>query len=683
MDMVKGVTMKQKPIRNGRISSISSLRNLAKDGIKSLSPDDSDSPSPNRSVSSSLIITGHESIDILPENEEAEVKEEESIEKEAQEAERREPDELLERARKLDKVSSRTSCAEILLKEGLITAKELREALSKHGDKKDYFHQVFADMKLVPREKILEVAARDWGVPGFIDLKETENIDQEVIKMIPETKARRGMCIPVYKTEKKLSVAMANPLDIFAADDIKMSLRATGFEYEIEPLLAYPKDINEKLEETYGFSDAIVQEILDGISVDDISVESPADEQEDEIDIARSLEAAQRGPIISLVNAILLEAVKQGATDIHIEPFGKKTLLRYRIDSRLRDVPQIPLPGGRHNAIVSRIKIMAQCDIAERRLPQDGRIPLTAAGKRYDLRVSIVPSSYGESVVMRVLDTSRTLSLEELGFLPNNLRRFENAIKQPYGLILVTGPTGSGKTTTLYSSLDRINSPEVKVLTVENPVERNLPGTIQVQTKPEIELDFASILKYFLRHDPDIIMIGEIRDRETATTAVEAALTGHLVFSTLHTNDAPSSIIRLKELGINEFLLASSVQLAMAQRLVRRICEKCKRPIAPTARMLNILTECGVDTEKLQLYKGDGCSTCSGIGLRGMTAIHEVLEVDDDIRQLILSGNFSGPQIRRLARTKGMKTLREDGMEKVARGITTFEEVELKTMKAD
>jgi type II secretory ATPase GspE/PulE/Tfp pilus assembly ATPase PilB-like protein len=256
---------------------------------------------------------------------------------------------------------------------------------------------------------------------------------------------------------------------------------------------------------------------------------------------------------------------------------------------------------------------------------------------------------------------------------------FEDTISQPHGLILVTGPTGSGKTTTLYSALNTINKPEVKILTVENPVERHLDRAVQVQTKQEIGLDFAFILKYFLRHDPDVIMVGEIRDRETAATAVEAALTGHLVFATLHTNDAPSSIIRLKELGVNEFLLASSVQLAMAQRLVRKICDKCRKPVAPTGRMLKIMEACKVDTDSLQLYEGVGCSACSNLGLKGLTAIHEVLYVDDDIRRLILDGNFSGPQIRKLGREKGLRVLREDGMEKVAKGITTFQEVILKT----
>jgi len=589
--------------------------------------------------------------------------------------------ELLQMARNLDKVASKTSCAEIMLKKGLISREQLRKVIEQQEDTKVYFHQVIADMKLVPKEKILEAAAEGWDVK-YIDL-ENEDIDLEIIKMIPKSKAQRNLSIPVYKNETKLSVAMANPLDIFAADDIKISLHSTGLDFIIEPLLAFPKDIQRKLEEAYGITDAIVQEMLEGIQDDDISLEPSSDESGEEIDIARSEAAAREGPIISLVNAILLEAVRQGATDIHIEPFEKKSLLRYRVDSRLREVPRIPsLPKSRHDAVVSRIKIMGGCDIAERRLPQDGRIKLKAAGKEYDLRVSILPTSdFGEAVVMRVTDKSSTnLSLEQLGFSSKNLEMFQNAIEQPYGLILVTGPTGSGKTTTLYSAINTINTPEVKILTAENPVERGLDGAVQVQTKPEIDLDFATILRGFLRHDPDVIMVGEIRDEETAKIAVEAALTGHLVFSTLHTNDAASSIIRLCEMGINEFLLASSIQLAMAQRLVRRICEKCKRQIAPTGRMLRELEVCGIDTANLQLYRGVGCNACGGIGLKGMTAIHELLYVDEDIKQLILKGDFSAPQIRKLARKKGMRTLREDGMEKVAKGITTYEEVVLKTM---
>jgi len=590
---------------------------------------------------------------------------------------------LLQRARRLDKVSSKLSCAEIMLNKGLLSQEELEKVLKKQGETKGYFHQIIADMGLVPRERILAVAADEWGVAQYIDLSAKENIDPEIIRMIPESKARRSLSMPVYKTETKLSVAMADPLDIFAADDIRISLRATGLEFEIEPLLAFPQDIEEKLDELYGIGDTIVQEILDGIQEqDEIQVGPDEDEEEDEdLDIARAVELAKRGPIIGLVNAILVEAVKQGASDIHIEPFRKRSVLRLRIDTRLTEIPTIPLPKSRHNAIVSRIKILANCDIAERRKPQDGRIHIKAGGKEYDLRVSIVPASHGESVVMRIADASSSgYSLEQLGFLSKNLRIFQNVIEQPYGLILVTGPTGSGKTTTLYSALNTINSPETKILTVENPIERNLDGAIQVQTKPEIGMDFGVMLKYFLRHDPDVVMVGEIRDAETAATSVEAALTGHLVFSTLHTNDAASSLIRLHELGINEFLLASSVQLAQAQRLVQKVCDKCKRPVAPTSSMLKELELRGVSTDDLQLFRGAGCDACNHTGYKGMTALHELLPIDNEIRQLILKGDFSAPQIQEVAMKKDMRTLREDGMEKVAKGVTTFEEVILKTM---
>jgi len=591
--------------------------------------------------------------------------------------------ELLQKIRRLDKVSSKTSCAELMLNKELISKEDLARILKKQGETKGYVHQIIADMELVPREKILEVAAEGWGGLKCIDLSAEEDIDPEIIKMIPEAKARRGVCIPVYKDETTLSVAMADPLDIFAADDIRFSLRATGLEFEVEPLLAFPRDIEKKLEEVYGLGDTIVQEILDGIQEQgDIMLESEDEIEEDEdLDIARSMEMAQKGPIIGLVNAILLDAIKQGASDIHIEPFRRRSVLRFRIDTRLMEVPTIPLPRSRHNAIISRIKIMCHCDIAERRRPQDGRLHLKAGGKEYDLRVSIIPSSCGESVVMRIASTdSSGHSLEQLGFLPGNLKIFAHTIEQPYGLILVTGPTGSGKTTTLYSALNTINAPEVKILTVENPIERSLDGAIQVQTKPEIGLDFGVMLKYFLRHDPDVVMVGEIRDSETAATSVEAALTGHLVFSTLHTNDAASSIIRLHELGINEFLLASSIQLTQAQRLVRKICEKCKAPVEPTDSVLKELEFRKVDTSDLKLSKGTGCDVCSGSGYKSMTALHELLKIDNDIRQLILQGDFSAIQIQEIARSKDMRTLREDGMEKAAMGITTFEEVILKTL---
>ena len=593
--------------------------------------------------------------------------------------------ELLQKARRLDMVSSRTSCAEILLKRGFISHEQLKKVLDEQGEEKCYLHQTIADMKLVPRKKILEVASEEWGL-RYIDLEETGDIDPDIIKMIPKSKAQRIMGIPVSKTETdgklKLSVAMANPLDIIARDGIKISLQFTGLDFEIEPLLAFPKDIGRKLEEAYGVTDAIVREMLEGtLDEEEISLEAVEEESDD--DIARSETLAQEGPVIKLVNAILLEAVRQGCTDIHIEPYERKSVLRYRVDSRLREMPMIPLPKTRHNAVVSRIKILASCDIAERRKPQDGRIRFKAAGKEYDLRVSIVPTvGFGEAVVMRVSDSSSTsLSLAQLGFSSNNLKLFQNAISQPYGLILVTGPTGSGKTTTLYSALNTINTPEIKILTAENPVERSLEGAVQVQTKPEINLNFADILRAFLRHDPDVIMVGEIRDSETAGIAVEAALTGHLVFSTLHTNDAASSIIRLSELGVDESLLESSIRLAQAQRLVRRICSKCKRPVAPTGKILREMENCKVDMANLQIYRGVGCNACNSTGLKGMTAIHELLYVDDEIRQLILSGAASTQLLER-AREKGMRTLREDGMEKVAQGITTFEEVILKTADA-
>ena len=587
--------------------------------------------------------------------------------------------ELLRRAGRLDKVSSKWSCAEFLLKKGLISKEQLERIINEQKGIKHHSHQLIADMKMVPKKQILEVAAEGWKV-GYIDLEEAEDIDPEIIKMIPKSKASRNYSIPVSKTETELLVAMANPLDIFAADEIKISLLSTGLDFEVVPLLAFPKDIKSKLEDVYGDTDAIIQEMLEGIQGEEILVGSLDDEQDEDVDITKTLEDARRGPIINLVNAIFLEAVRHGATDIHIEPSDKRSILRFRIDSKLNDVPNIPLPKSRHSAIVSRIKIMAGADIAERRLPQDGRIHLTAASKEYDLRVSIMPTKYGESVVMRLTDAgSVAMTLEQLGFLPKNLKIFQEAISKPYGLILVTGPTGSGKTTTLYSALNTINTPETKILTAENPIERNLPGAVQVETKPEIKFDFALILKHFLRHDPDVIMVGEIRDEETATIAIEAALTGHLVFTTLHTNDAASSVIRLNELGVNEFLLASSIQLAMAQRLVRRICEKCKRPDVPTGTMLKELESCGVNTDDLQLHRGIGCDTCSGTGLKGMTAIHELLYIDNDIRELILKGEFSAPQIQELARAKNMRTLREDGMQKVAMGLTTFEEVLLRT----
>ncbi|MBM3211813.1 hypothetical protein FJZ33_06330, partial [Candidatus Poribacteria bacterium] len=404
--------------------------------------------------------------------------------------------ELLRRARRIDKISSRTSCAEIIFNKRLISKEQLRKAIKIQEESGGYFHQVLADMAIIPKKSILEIAAEGWGIGGYLDLLETRNVDPEVVKLIPESKARQILGIPVFINETRLSVAMANPLDIFIVDDIKRILRMKGLDYEIDTLLALPKDIEKKLEEIYGLNDEFVHSILEEIQGDNITVESVEEvEQEDDFDIARSLEAAQKGPVINLVNAIFLNAVKMSATDIHIEPFRKRTVLRFRIDGSMQEIPKIPIPKARHAAVASRIKIMAGCDISERRLPQDGRIQFTAAGKEYDVRVSVIPTaSFGESIVMRIADRGSTsLSLTQLGFSTGNLKIFEDAISKPHGIILVTGPTGSGKTTTLYSALNTINKPEIKILTVENPVERHLEGAVQIQVKSEIGLDFAAV----------------------------------------------------------------------------------------------------------------------------------------------------------------------------------------------
>ena len=502
----------------------------------------------------------------------------------------------------------------------------------------------------------------------------------ETVKIIPEAMARRLFAIPISRTENTLAVAMADPFDLFALREIEIRTRS---RFKVQPFLALPSDIEKKLDEIYVRESeeeifSILQDIEDK-KIKEIDQYAVDVEDELEIDLADAAkEEAQQSYIISLVYKIIVEAVQEYASDIHIEPFYRETALRYRIDGDLQYKQPIPKPL--HNAVVSRIKIMAKANIAERRIPQDGRIGLKVGNRKIELRVSIIPTIFGESVVMRILDKgSAMMPLADLGFRPENLQLFETAIKKPFGLILVSGPTGSGKSTTLFSALNTIRSPDKKILTVENPVEYNIEGIVQVQTKEEIGLTFAGTLRAFLRQDPDVIMIGEMRDQETASIAIRAALTGHLVFSTIHTNDAPSCITRLIDFGIDSFLIADSVQLIIAQRLIHAICKNCKVPIEPTEEMIKLLESHRVDTSNLQLCKGKGCNVCND-GLKGRTGIHELLVIDDEVRDLVIK-DATAYEIKEAAMKNGMRALREDGFEKVARGITTFEEVMKRTQE--
>lgn len=556
----------------------------------------------------------------------------------------------------------------------LITDEQLEKAIAEAEENDKYLHQVLVDMHLIDSTSILELGAKEWEI-DYIELLD-EEIDVETVKIFPEAMARRIVAIPIGKTEDSLAVAMADPLDLFVLREIKIRVRP---HFEVQPILALPDDIEKKLDEVY--EKETQEEIyswLDGAEDKEIKeieqFTSDAEEDEGEINLTQeAMEEAQQSYIISLVWKIIVEAVKEGASDIHIEPFSRETALRYRIDGDLQY--RTPIPKVMHNAVVSRIKILAGANIAERRVPQDGRIGFKIGNKQIELRVSIIPTSFGESVVMRILDkSSAMMPLSDLGFREENLKLFETAIKQPHGLILVSGPTGSGKSTTLFSALNTIKSPDTKILTVENPVEYDIEGLVQVQTKEEIGLTFAETLRAFLRQDPDVIMVGEMRDEETASIAIRAALTGHLVFSTVHTNDAPSCITRLIDFGIDPFMIADSVQLIMAQRLIHTICKNCKVPIEPTEKITRMLKSYKVDSSNLQLYRGEGCNVCNNGGLKGRTGIHEMMVIDSEIKDLIIK-EATAAEIRKVAMKNGMRTLREDGFEKVARGITIPEEV--------
>ena len=561
-----------------------------------------------------------------------------------------------------------------------MTEEQIGRAVIEAVRRGEYLHQVIADMHLLDVTTALQAAAEEWGI-GYVELVD-EELDPDVVKIFPEAMAKRLMSIPIGRDEGSLSVAMADPFDLFALREMEIR---THSKLKIQPYFALPSEIRRKLEEIYGReNEEVIYDFLMQDEAEEISeIEEYFEETESasEIDLTRSaVEEAQQSYIIRLVWRIILQAIKERASDIHIEPFQRESAVRFRIDGDLHY--KHPIPRPLHNAVISRIKILSKMNIAEKRIPQDGRIGLKVGSRKVELRVSVVPSIFGESVVMRILDKSQAIMpLSDLGFSDENLAIFEEMIRKPYGMILVSGPTGSGKSTTLFSALNTIKRPELKILTVEDPVEYNIEGIVQIQVKEEIGLTFARVLRAFLRQDPDIIMVGEMRDQETAAIAVRAALTGHLVFSTVHTNDAPSSITRLVDFGIDPFLVADSVLLIIAQRLVHKICENCKEEIEPTEEMIRILQEHRVSTENLHIARGKGCKECNFTGLKGRTAIHELLVVDEDIKELIAKG-ATAMEIKEFARNAGkMRTLREDGFEKVARGITTFEEVISRTLE--
>jgi len=519
----------------------------------------------------------------------------------------------------------------------------------------------------ISEENLIDFLSQMYRVPA-VDLRKVD-ADPACIKLVPADVALKFMALPLSRSGRRLTVAMVNPTNIFALDDIKF---ITGFE--VDPVVAPEPQVKKALDKYYD-SAGTMADVMKGME-DDLAVV----EDEDEESLESNLSMADEAPIVKLVNSLIADAVRKGASDIHVEPYEKTLRVRFRIDGTLYEMMAPPFKYKA--AIISRLKIMSELDIAERRVPQDGRIKIKVLNRTIDLRVSTLPTIFGEKLVMRILDKANlNVDLEKLGFEPQAFSDFTRAIANPYGMVLVTGPTGSGKTTTLYSALTKINTPEVNVMTAEDPVEYNLDGINQVLIHEDVGLTFAAALKAFLRQDPNIIMVGEIRDIDTGSIATKAALTGHLVLSTLHTNDAPSAIGRLVDMGIEPFLVASSLNLILAQRLVRRPCASCKRQIEPHPEVLRELDLTPEAAGEFPWLEGAGCVDCNNTGYKGRQGVYEVMVLSSGIRDMILD-RASAMTIKRLAMSEGMRTLRMDAMSKLKKGLTTAEEV-LKETAAD
>lgn len=560
---------------------------------------------------------------------------------------------------------------ELLVRENLISLQQLQKAQEQQRQAGGRLGFNLTKLGYIEESELTSFLSRQYGVPS-INLVEFE-IDPDVIKLVPHEVAERHQVIPVNRAGASLIVAMADPSNIFAVDDLRF---LTG--YNIEVVVASDGAIREAITKYYGSGGGGGGAAAD-LNYDDVMAEFDEDDievsQEDDGGSIVDLEqAADDAPVVKLVNLVLIDAIKKGASDIHIEPYEKDFRVRYRIDGVLYEMMKPPLKLK--NAITSRLKIMSQLDIAERRLPQDGRIKLKLGkGREMDYRVSCLPTLFGEKLVLRLLDKGNLqLDMTKLGFEPKPLAMFKAAIQKPYGMVLVTGPTGSGKTTSLYSALSELNKSTVNLSTAEDPVEYNLRGINQVQMHDDIGLNFASALRSFLRQDPDIIMVGEIRDFETAEISVKAALTGHLVLSTLHTNDAPSTVSRLLNMGIEPFLVTASVNLILAQRLARRICADCKAPIEVQDSALTDIQVKPDEIGSFQVFKGQGCPTCSDTGYKGRVAIYEVMDFGDELREFVING-ASAAEIKSEAIRLGMQTLRMAAVNKLKEGFTTIEEV--------
>lgn len=549
----------------------------------------------------------------------------------------------------------------MLTSTGLLTTEQLKIALEEQKKEKARLEYILTRLKFVTQDEIFNTLSKQLGMERIKDLK-GYRFDPEVLKMVSPHTAHLYRVIPVKNDGNTLTVAMADPFSIRTLDDLRLLL-----DCKVRGVVAPEEEVMNAIEKYYGLADETVDKMVEGMDESELEIMSEGEE------MSEVEEIADDAPIVKLVTLIIFQAIHDRASDIHIEPFEKTFKIRYRIDGVLHDMT--PPPKRFQGPLISRIKIMAGMNIAEKRLPQDGRIAIKLGGRELDLRVSTFPSLFGESVVMRILDKSSALfGLEELGFLPDSIEIFNSLIKRSNGIFLVTGPTGSGKTTTLYAALNELNTPEVKIITVEDPVEYQIGGINQVHVKSSIGMTFANALRAFLRQSPDIIMVGEIRDTETAEIAIRASMTGHLVFSTLHTNDAPSAVIRLVDMGVKPFLVGSSVAGVMAQRLVRTICPDCKEPYTPSNKDLAFMNLKMHDLNDGKLYRGKGCTECAHTGYRGRTGVFEIMTVTESIRRLILK-RAPAPMVKTMAREQGMRTIREDGWRKVAQGITTIDEV--------
>ncbi len=550
----------------------------------------------------------------------------------------------------------------LLIKENLITKEQLVRALEEQKLSGGRLGYNITKLGFLHEDELVTFLSKQYGVPS-INLTDFE-IDPSVLKLVPEDVATKHQIIPINRAGSTLIVAMADPSNIFAVDDIKF---LTG--YNVEVVVASEAAVRTAIDKYYDQS-ATLQSVMSDFDEVDLELVGTGED----VDVQELEKATEDAPVVKLVNLILTDAVKKSASDIHLEPYEKEFRVRYRIDGVLYEVMRPPLKLK--NALTSRVKIMSELDIAERRLPQDGRIKLKMGkGREMDYRVSVLPTLFGEKVVLRLLDKSNLqLDMTKLGFEEKALRDFQSSIHKPFGMVLVTGPTGSGKTTTLYSALSELNKVSENISTAEDPVEFNLTGINQVQMHEEIGLNFAAALRSFLRQDPDIIMVGEIRDFETAEIGVKAALTGHMVLSTLHTNDAPSTINRLLNMGIEPFLVASSLNCVLAQRLARVICLECKEPLEVQPQTLIDIGVGPEDASRMQVHRGAGCPACSNTGFRGRIAIYEVMVAGDEIKEFILNG-ASAAEIKREAMRLGMKTLRQSAISKLAESVTTIEEV--------